>query len=318
MRLRTLALVLVLWSLAGCDGKPELPATYDSLIPPEARVIPATPRSYKLVSTVIPEVGTLRGITMTADGRLLALGSKAVQVFDADLKKTVRWEVPEQSRAIAVTPTGIVLVALETTIIGFELNGKRRDDVKLEVSATAGPRNITSIAMTLRDLFVADSKAQVILRYDTNGVFRNYIARADRANKVLGLRVPSPLLDVTTDARGNVVVTNTGYRRVEVYSPDGKLLSYFGERGILPHQFPGCCNPVNVALLADGSFVTAEKGTVRVKVYAPDGSLLAYIPPSEFSQKAQGMDLAVDRAGRIYVAEPVSGAIMIYRENKPK
>ena len=68
MRTRLLIIALLLLVLAGCDRRPKLQRSYESMIPEEAYAIPDTPRKYTLVRTLKPEVGQLRSLTLDRHG----------------------------------------------------------------------------------------------------------------------------------------------------------------------------------------------------------------------------------------------------------
>ena len=71
---------------------------------------------------------------------------------------------------------------------------------------------------------------------------------------------------------GNVYVPDTHYHRVVVYSPDGKELRRWGERGTEPGQFIW---PTDVAFDEAGNVYVTEYGdNDRVQVFAPDGTFL--------------------------------------------
>ena len=96
-------------------------------------------------------------------------------------------------------------------------------------------------------------------------------------------------------------------------SSNGELLGHFGRfDGRDPQGFPGCCNPTNVALGAEGRVVVTEKAGPRVKVYDADGVLLSVVADAGFPPAAKNMDVAVDDAGLIYVADTESLAIVVF------
>jgi hypothetical protein len=68
-------------------------------------------------------------------------------------------------------------------------------------------------------------------------------------------------------------MANTGNFRIEMRTIDGNIISTFGEPGITPEDFCGCCNPSHFALIPQG-FVTAEKGINRIKILSHEGDLL--------------------------------------------
>jgi hypothetical protein len=69
--------------------------------------------------------------------------------------------------------------------------------------------------------------------------------------------------------------------------------------------------------MPDGSFATSEKGVPRVKNYNLDGSLRCVVAaPDQFDEGTTGLDIAVDRQGRIYVLDPLRGKVRIFEEKK--
>ena len=114
-------------------------------------------------------------------------------------------------------------------------------------------------------------------------------------------------MDVAVDSEGTLHVTNPGQLRVERYGADGELLGHWGQPGMQPGRFCGCCNPTNVALFGDGRVATAEKGIPRVTVYDGVGKMLAYLGPEHFTAEAAGLALGIDSSERIHVTDPGAG-----------
>jgi uncharacterized protein (DUF779 family) len=103
---------------------------------------------------------------------------------------------------------------------------------------------------------------------------------------------------------------------VNRYSKEGDLLGSWGEAGMEPHQFFGCCNPTNLALFPDGRIVVSEKKLIRVKIYDAQGRLKGFIGSEQFSPAAEGMDLAVDSSGRIYVLDTGAELVRVFEREK--
>ena len=96
--------------------------------------------------------------------------------------------------------------------------------------------------------------------------------------------------------------------------------------------FCGCCNPIGLAVLPDGRCVTAEKGLPRVKVFAADGRLESVVaPPASFAPVASeeregdlgettsdGLDVALDGEGRVWVLDLVGGTVQGFRPKPAK
>ena len=94
-------------------------------------------------------------------------------------------------------------------------------------------------------------------------------------------------------------------------------------------NFCGCCNPVNLAVLADGRIVTAEKGIPRVKVHAADGRFECVVagpkqlaPTKTITEETRtqfkllAVDLAVDSGGRVLVLDPARRSVRIFNKTK--
>lgn len=190
----------------------------------------------------------------------------------------------------------------------------RARPVELQPVVRFGERAyVTGVAMVGDELWVADAGNRTIWRLRGTKVL-GQLGQADQQGYE-GLIVPSPHLDLARTPEGNVLVNNPGRRRVETWSPSGKLLGQFGKTGMEPDSFSGCCNPIAVAALPDGRIVTAEKGLVRVGVYRPDGTFegpLATTPA--LSRGARSLDVATTADGRVLVLDPRAKSVLTFDE----
>ena len=304
-------------SLSGCGAREDLP-TY--ALPPDATAIPDTPMALVEVARLDPRVGTLRAIAIDRADRVYACGSGGVRVLAPDGKELASWPLSEDGGAIAAGDDGTVYVGLAARVLKFDGLGTPLGSWSLPPLRPEHPPRVTAIAVRGGDVFVADAGALCVHRYAFTGDLVGDIGQGDPAKDFLGLIAPSPYIDVAVDPDNadRILVGNPGRLRVETYSVDGKLLGHWGEPGLAPDRFAGCCNPTNLALTREGHVVTSEKGLPRVKVSDRAGKLLAYLPPTSFPETAAGIDLGVDSRNRIYVAEPVSGQIRIYELKRAK
>jgi hypothetical protein len=73
---------------------------------------------------------------------------------------------------------------------------------------------------------------------------------------------------------GNVVITDTHYSKVRVYTPEGKLLYSFGQYG---KQKGGFLLVTGICVDPDGNIFTCDYGGEfdRVSKWTPEGKLLA-------------------------------------------
>ncbi len=222
--------------------------------------------------------------------------------------------VTDEAAAVAfdaIDKTGRLYRASSDRVEIYDAAGKRIAQwPKLNDKAT-----ITGIAVGEKDVFVADAGNRVVLRYDLSGKLLGRIGVKDASRNIPGLVLPSPHLDVAIAPDGLLRVTNPGRRRVEAYTFDGDLEFWWGESGASIEKFCGCCNPTNLAILADGSIVTAEKGLPRVKVYDPQGKFVCVVAgPDDFARNAAGLDLAVDSQQRIWVLDPTAKKVHVYEK----
>ncbi len=137
--------------------------------------------------------------------------------------------------------------------------------------------------------------------------------------------MPSPYFDVAVAPDGLLRVANPGTHRIEAFTFDGHLELSWGKRGMGIEAFCGCCNPSNIAILADGRVVTAEKGIPRVKVYSESGEFECVVVGPEIlapnrsatvetrdELRLHPVDLAVDSRSRILVLDPAAGSVRIF------
>jgi DNA-binding beta-propeller fold protein YncE len=167
-----------------------------------------------------------------------------------------------------------------------------------------------SVAMDEQDnLYVVDMTGRV-QKFSSNGVF------------LLSWQMPQTDLGkpkgMCRDRNGNILVLEPHYQRVNVFSPEGKLLAQWGKRGTNAAEF---MLPRAVAVDSRGEVFVSEYGLVeRVQRFAPHGEkLLAGIghagnAPGEFN-RPEGVCL--DAQDRLYVADSCNHRIQVFsREGK--
>ncbi len=249
---------------------------------------------------------TLRSITVDGSERLYAVGDSELKVFEADGTLRRRWPTSMPGHAVAVAEDGSVYVGESGQVEIFDRDGKL-------VSTWRDPERlgrITAIGFASGCVLVGDAADRAIRRYDLNGTFLNDIGRN---NRMQGFRIPNGVIDFGVDADGIVHATNPGKHRIEHYTPDDQLLGHFGRfDGIDPAGFPGCCNPTNVAVAGRERIYVTEKAEPRAKVYDFQGNLIAVIATDVFDPNCKNMAIAVDRRGRVYVADTVRLEIIVF------
>lgn len=270
-----------------------------------------------------------------ADGRRVAVGpedqiwvsaGKVLLVYSARWEKLREIQALDVVRAMAVDGDGTVYVAVKDHVEVFDPQGQRREPWNIP-----GPNTwFTGIAVAERDVFAADARNRVVLRYDKRGRLVGRLGEKDASRKIPGLVVPSPFLDVEVGPDGLLRVTNPGRHLVESYTFEGNLVSSWGKTSMGVEGFCGCCNPINIAMLADGRCLTCEKGIPRVKRYSAQGEFEGVVlGPESFPESLRtgavfnkwdgsmaGLDAAADRQGRVLVLDQASNTLRILTPKK--
>jgi hypothetical protein len=240
--------------------------------------------------------------------------------MDLDGKYSMEIALETAARSLAVAEDGMIYVSLRDHIEVFDSKGKRQAVWEAPSERTW----ITGLAVGKEGLFAADAGHRVILHYDHSGKILGRIGEKDPERNIPGFVVPSPYFDVELHPDGLLRVTNPGRHQIEAYTIEGDLELSWGRASASLDGFCGCCNPINLALLADGRFVTCEKGIPRVKVYEVDGTLESVVagpesflepdtpgagPSLDYSEGS--LDVAIDSGGRIFVLDSVADNIRI-------
>ena len=249
---------------------------------------------------------SLRSLAVDPTGNIYAANGSQITVFDAAGRLRRRWSTSQPVYSVAVAPDGAVYTGQSHRIEIFDGAGNyvrtwRSDELLWRV---------TAIGFGGGDVLAGDAMGRAIRRFDAAGKFRNNIGTDNPLN---GLAVPNGVVDFGVDPQGVIHVANPGRHRVERYSPEGELLGHIGRfHGTDPAGFGGCCNPTNVAV-HDRIYVT-EKAGPRAKVYSFTGELEAVIAADAFDSNCKNMSIAVDRRGRVYVADTVRLAILVFEK----
>jgi sugar lactone lactonase YvrE len=220
--------------------------------------------------------------------------------------------VNEKAYCIAADESGGLYLGMIDHIEVYDQKGIR----KSQWESPGDESIITSIAVSKEFVFVADAGYQTVWKYDRNGSVLRQIGEEDKDKDIPGYIGPSPFFDVCIDPDGFLWVANTGLHSLENYTFDGDLRSSWGEYSMEVEGFCGCCNPTHISILEDGKFVTSEKGIARVKVYNRLGELVSVVAgPDQFVDGTEGLDLAIDSIGRIYIVDPKKKAVRIFEKN---
>jgi hypothetical protein len=185
---------------------------------------------------------------------------------------------------------------------------------------------LTAIALVSKEIFVADAGQRVVWRFNADGQLLGKIGDTDPNRQMPQFVMPSPYFDLVAGDDEQVCIVNPGMRRIEAYSYDGELQSFWGQDGSSISDFFGCCNPAHLARLPDGRFVTSEKGIPRIKVYTRGGEFEAVVAgPEELGVSAAALgdargnqaervfDIAVGEQGEIFVLDARDRCVRVFR-----
>jgi len=150
-------------------------------------------------------------------------------------------------------------------------------------------------------IYVGESAQRRVVQYARDG-------RAVQVYQDPGtLREP---VDVVTDELDRVYVADGGGARIVVFDRAGQVINTIGERGSRPKSF------ASVSALAIGprGLYVLDKQARKVHVFSRGG-----IAESSFGDEVLGLPtaLAVDRLGRVFVADAFDNRIKVFEPRRP-
>ncbi len=154
-------------------------------------------------------------------------------------------------------------------------------------------------------LYLVDWTARIQV-YDRDGKFlgKSWTTPDYRNGRPSGLSI---------DPHGNLIVSDSHYHCVRVYSPDGELLRTFGgTKGSGPGELGYVADTV---CDADGYFYVGEfYDTHRISKFASDGTFIKSwgAPGSEPGQFARIRAMALGPDGNLYVADACNHRIQVF------
>ncbi len=282
--------------------------------------------SFEQVAEFPVAMKEVRAIAAGPGGKIYVAGDQAVHVFHPDGSKDVVIDVGETPRSLAVAgdrhaQAGRIYVGVGRRVELFDADGKPAGSWDhFETNAI-----LTSIAVAQNDIFVADAGNRLVLRFDLAGKLVGKIGMPDPDREMPGFSVPSEYFDIAVDSEEMLYIANPGRLRMEAYSFDGSLETFWGEAGSGIKNFFGCCNPSQFAMLPSGKFVTSEKGIPRIKIYSDEGDFESVVAgPAQLGIKkyeigdprsAQGgivFDVASDADGRVLLLDPKKKCVRVF------
>jgi hypothetical protein len=317
----TAALRIDLWGEHGSGLAP--PFTYD--LEKFQKTDPAL-IGYRETGRIALKMIEPRGVAVGPEDRIYVAGDHLVHVFTPEGQRLQAIALEAGPRALAVGTAhhkspGRIYVAMKSHVEVYDPQGHR----EASWESSREDALLTSVAVAESDVYVADARGRIVLRYSPEGKLLGSIGARDELRHIPGFVIPSPYFDVAVAPDGLLRVTNPGGHRIEAYTPGGDLEQHWGESSFAIRGFSGCCNPVNIAILPDGRVVTAEKGIPRVKVYTAEGKFVCVVAGPEAllpsraaneetrtEHKLRVVDLAADSRARILILDPATRSVRIF------
>jgi hypothetical protein len=266
-----------------------------------AQKAPEVPDAWKISKEIKPGGDSLKAVTVTISGKVYVGGNSFVSCYDKDLN--LLWNVKTPAAVTALSNYGdSVFAATTNQILVMDPGGK----ILNEWGPFEDRCLITSVNANKKFVAFADAGNKSVFILDKGGEVKKIIGQNDKQ-----FIIPSPFFDVALDYNNNLFVANTGHHRIETRSIDGVVKSFFGEPGLAPEYFCGCCAPAHFALVPQG-FVTAEKGINRIKILNMKGEFVEYVNSKNSFIKSVPLDLASADGITIYAVYPGDSKLYVF------
>jgi glucose/arabinose dehydrogenase len=121
-------------------------------------------------------------------------------------------------------------------------------------------------------------------------------------------------ISVSSQQPGNILVTDTGNNRIQVFSSNGTFIAKWGKYGSDKGNFK---SPSSVAVGFAGNVYVADTGNNRIQVFTDNGTFIAKwgrYGTSNGNFKSPS-SVAVGSAGNVYVADTGNNRIQIFSSN---
>jgi DNA-binding beta-propeller fold protein YncE len=284
---------------------------YDTSRPPQiektevsASISDTIPVNWKISGELAITEGSLKAVTVSSSGNLYTGGDSFVSCYTADLRRVWSLITPYPVTSLSVSGDTLYASTIEVILV-IGMDGILKD----EWGPFEDKSFITSVASNRSRVAYADAGNKMVVILDKQGVVEKIIGQGDGQ-----FVLPSPYFDVAMDASDNLYVANTGHRRIEIRSFDGRLKRMFGEPGLAPEAFCGCCNPAHFIITPQG-FITSEKGINRIKVLDPGGDFVEFVSSRNKFVPSIPLDLASADGKTLYAANPSDSKLYVFSRN---
>jgi hypothetical protein len=259
------------------------------------------PDLWKVSNDIKVSYGTLETVAVSPDGLIYTGGDSFVSCYDKDLTEIWNVNTPKAVSSLCRYGDTIYAATVEQIMI-ISPEGK--------ILSEWGPFEdkciITSVTANSKYVAFADAGNKIIFILDKGGEVKKMIGQNDGQ-----FVIPSPYFEIALTPDDTLYVANTGHRRIEKRTIDGDIISYFGEPGLGPDAFCGCCNPSHFVVTQDG-FITAEKGLNRIKILNKKGEFVEFVSAHNNFVPSVPLALATTDGNTIYAANPADSKLYVY------
>ncbi|MFP4139903.1 MAG: hypothetical protein ACOCZU_02355 [Planctomycetota bacterium] len=311
--------VLSQYDLLG-RGETQLPDTfkYDDA---DTRVIPPELLLYREVRAVPTGIEKMRDFAVGPKGNWYVAGDGVVRVLDPNGSLVREFAAGGAPRCIEISDDGETIVAgVGANVVLFNADGTVR--ARWPEIRKGGVICGIDIDKDSNSIYVAEYIARRVYRYDLAGKRITVLGEKNPPDYPSGLKAPSATISVIV-GRELVWINNPGMLRLEAHSPRGEFQHAWGHALARDKTdisaFPGCCNPVDFALLSGGRFLTVEKGKnfETVKVFQEGGVLEAVVAtPDAFQPGTRPLAVDVAANGQLLVMDPVRRTIRVFQQKE--
>jgi hypothetical protein len=263
--------------------------------------LPTPADTWNVSRVLTSDDGPLAAVTVNQEGKLFLGGDSYVTCYSSEFTKVWVCKTPQKINSITCY-NDTMFAASDDMIYVMNITGR--------IIAEWGPYEsksiITSISASNKFVAFADAGVKRVFILDKKGEVLRMIGLS--GNQFI---IPSPYFDVAIFGDNTLFIANTGHRRIETWTTDGKYIESFGYAGTAPDAFCGCCNPAHFAVIPDG-FITSEKGINRIKKLDPDGKFVEYISSKNAFTPSIPLDISSIDGKMIYGANPADSKLYIF------
>lgn len=258
------------------------------------------------------------GVTTDSLGRIYVadIGVGSVFVIDPRAKTVVRRDT--SSRAPMALPVGLAvdsenrLFVSDAKLQSITCFSPSGEVISRFGSDSLGRPGGIAIDPQRNRLYVVDAKSSRIAAFDTRKFnLLGYFGKPSKFPNPEKGTFSGPT-NVAVDPRGNIYIADTFNCRVQILSPEGKVIRVFGCQGVRPGEF---IRPKGIAVDSEGHVYVADAEFNNFQVLSQEGQPLLAVgvlgtAPGEFGLIA---GIHIDSSDRIYTTEMYAGRVQVFQ-----